>query len=284
MYADDTQMYIPFDEGTSEEALRRLELCIAEIRRWLSKNFLKLNDEKTEFLVIGKPHVVKNMKNGGSIMIGETQVRTSTSARNIGAVVDSTLNMADQVNSVSKACYLSLRHISQIRPYLTEDATATLVNALITSKLDNLNCLLYGLPAYMLKRLQLIQNNAGRLVTKTKKMDNITPILKRLHWLPVKYRIDYKMLLLCYKALNGAAPTYLTALLHPYVPSRELRSSSKNLLVEPPARLKHYGERAFAVAAPKLWNSLPEALKCCDSVHSFKTGLKTHLFKQSFKE
>ena len=134
----------------------------------------------------------------------------------------------------------------------------------------------------MLRRLQLIQNNAARLITRTRGTEHITPILKKLHWLPVKYRIEYKLLLLCFKALNGIAPSYLTSMLSLYVPKRNLRSASKNLLVEPPARLKRYGERAFSVAAPKLWNVLPEALKSCNNVNGFKTALKTHLFKKAF--
>ena len=135
--------------------------------------------------------------------------------------------------------------ISQIRSFITEDAVSTLVNALVTSKLDNLNSLLYGLSDIKIQQLQYIQNNAARLITKTRKYQNITPILKTLHWLPVAFRIQYKILLLCFKSLNGLGPKYLAELFLPYEPDRDLRSSEQKLLQEPRFRLNTYGSRAF---------------------------------------
>ena len=190
--------------------------------------------------------------------------------------------MEAQVSSVCRACYNSLHQIGQIRRYLTQDATATLVNALVTSKLDNLNGMLYGIPEYVLKKLQLIQNSSARLVTRTRKYDSITPVLIKLHWLPVVNRIEYKILLLCFKAINGDAPKYISAMLTPYQPTRCLRSATKNLLVEPSPRLKRFGERAFSVAGPKLWNALPECLKLYDNIDIFKRSLKTHLFRKEY--
>ena len=141
---------------------------------------------------------------------------------------------------------------------------------------------MYGLPDVRIKQLQQIQNNAARLVLKAKKYDNITPILKKLHWLPITFRIEYKILLLCFKSLNGLGPKYLAELLLPYVPNRCLRSSDQKLLIEPKSRLKSYGDRAFSVCAPKLWNKLPLALRTCGKVDVFKRNLKTYLFKQAF--
>ena len=138
------------------------------------------------------------------------------------------------------------------------------------------------MPDYMLRRLQLVQNTSARLIMRLKKFESITPALIKLHWLPIKYRIQFKILLLCYKAIKGESPQYMSALLTAYIPSRNLRSSTKNLLVEPPANLKRYGERAFSVAAPKLWNALPEIIKSQDSINSYKSALKTHLFKLAF--
>ena len=100
-----------------------------------------------------------------------------------------------------------------------------------------------------------------------------------LCWLTVRKRITFKILLLTYKALYGLAPTYLSELLTLYKPPRCLRSEISNLLVVPKYRTKSYGERAFAVAAPTLWNKLPYAIKNSESVAAFKTSLKTFLFK-----
>jgi len=125
-------------------------------------------------------------------------------------------------------------------------------NAFVTAKLDSCNSLLYGLPKHLLSRLQSIQNTAARVVTHTGKFDHITPVLKQLHWLPVCYRIISKILLLVYKALNGTVPYYISELLRYNTSQWKLRSSSQHLLATPKARLKTYGERAFAVAAPRL--------------------------------
>ena len=157
MYADDTQVYLRFKNCNSQSALEKLEQCIGEVRQWMKDNFLKLNDSKTEFLVLdsrkSKPVDVQ------SVTIGEECVTAVSSARNIGSIIDRHLTMEDQVSNVCRNCYLRLRQISQIRPYLTEEATATLVHALIISKLDCYNSLLIGIPGWLKRKLQLIQNN-----------------------------------------------------------------------------------------------------------------------------
>jgi hypothetical protein len=248
----------------------------------MSNNHLKLNDSKTEFLVIGKPNTLKKMEHISEIRIGETKVRAVKSARNIGAVLDSELNMVNHVNSIVRSCYGHLREISHIRHYLTQEAAATLVNSIITSRLDYVNSLLFGLPEYTVRKLQLIQNNAARLVCRKRKRDHVTPLLKTLHWLPIDYRIQFKINLLTYKSLHGLAPSYLSCILTPYQPSRTLRSTTQNKLLEKRARCKKSGDRAFPMCAPKLWNSLPVSVRDCDSVSSFKTALKTLYFKRAF--
>ena len=106
--------------------------------------------------------------------------------------------------------------------------------------------------------LKYVQNCAARLVTRTRSSEHVTPVLRRLHWLPVRQPFTYKILLLTYKALNGMALRYIADLLRPYTPTRQLRSSSKYLLITPKSNLKSYGDRSFQVAAPRLWNSLTE--------------------------
>ena len=118
-------------------------------------------------------------------------------------------------------------------PSLSDSVTETLIHSFITSRLDYSNGVLSGLPSKALDRLQYVQNSAARLLTHTKPWEHITPILKKLHWLPVKQRITYKILLLTYKALHSLAPQYITHLLHPYSQSRSLRSTGKDLLSIP---------------------------------------------------
>ncbi|KAK2170581.1 hypothetical protein LSH36_2g17002, partial [Paralvinella palmiformis] len=135
------------------------------------------------------------------------------------------------------------------------DALVTVVHAFVTSRIDYCNSLLYGISDYNINRLQRIQNSAARIVTNTRKYDHITLILQKLHWLPVGHRIHFKMLL-TYKSINDMAPEYLCELVSIRKSSRKLRSSSQILLQVPVSRLKSYGDCAFSVAAPNLWNRL----------------------------
>ena len=120
-----------------------------------------------------------------------------------------------------------------------------------------LTSLLYGLPNYLIQRLQHVMNAAAKLITCKRKLDNVTPLLIKLHWLPVRQRIVFKIFLYAFKALHGVTPTYLAELISPYVPRRALRSTDQLLLEQPMHKLKSVGLRAFSVCMSYLWNSLP---------------------------
>ena len=138
---------------------------------------------------------------------------------------------------------------------------------------------MFGIPKGLMSQLQKRQNHAARVIIQWRKYDHITPVLVDLHWLPVKQRIDFKILLLTYKALNGLAPAYIRELLTPYIPARTLRSMDNNLLEPPKCRLEYFGKRSFAAAAPVLWNDLPLHIKQSPSVDIFKSRIKTRLFQ-----
>ena len=152
----------------------------------------------------------------------------------------------------------------------------------VISRLDYGNSLLYGLPDLLLDKLQRAQNAAARVVLKASRYDHVTPILETLHWLPVRYRIQYKIILTTYTASHLLAPSYLINLLEFYQPIRTLRSSPESLLVVHRAHLRQFGNRAFCIAAPSLWNDLPRNMRTCDSFYQFKILLKTYLFKRAF--
>ena len=191
--------------------------------------------------------------------------------------------MDHHVNSVTRTCYAQIRKIGHIRKYLTTNATKSLINSLVTSRLDYCNGLLYGLPKSTLNKLQIAQNTAARLITKTPRFDHITPILKELHWLQVQDRIKYKILIQTYKSLNGQSPVYMQDMLKIYEPKRNLRSKSEATTLElPKRRTSTYGDRRFRAAAPTLWNTLPPTLRSATTLNSFKRALKTHLFKNAY--
>ena len=188
--------------------------------------------------------------------------------------------MDNQVNALCKAAYFHIRNISAIRKYLTEDTTKHLVHGLVTSRLDYGNSLLYGITQRNINKLQLIQNTSAHLITRTKKHDHITDVLRKLHWLPITERIKFKILLLTYRVPNGTASSYLCDLLTVYKPARCLRSSNQQQLVVPRVASKSFGNRAFYYAAPKLWNNLPCHIRQCTSIDTFKCKFKRHLFTQ----
>ena len=280
LYADDTQLYLAFEptDPSKKVSVEHLEACIAKIRSWMAENFLKLNDDKTEFLILGTCDQLKKLS-PTVLHIGDSEIKPTVSARNIGAIFDSNMKMEKHIDTICKSAWYHLRRIGSIRKYLNMTSTKTLVHAFVTSKLDNLNSLLYGLSDKLINKLQRVLNAAARLVTETKKFDHITPVLKNLHWLPIRQRINYKILLLTYKALNGEGPEYLKELL---IPAAGLRSKEKLLLKTASTKLVTYGDRAFSAAAPKLWNSLPDELRKSKSTEIFKNKLKTHLFNLAF--
>ena len=174
-----------------------------------------------------------------------------------------------------------MRRISSIRHLLTADATKTLICAFVLTRIDYCNSLLAGVPNYLTHRLQSIQNNAARLVCKASKYDHISPLLQSLHWLPVSKRISYKVSSLTYSSPFANGPSYLSDLLQLYTPSRNLRSSADGrLLVLPRYRNVSLGGRSFAYQASTTWNGLPLDLRHLESLSSFKSKLKTHLFSQ----
>jgi len=286
MYADDTQLFISFDPPECEEAKLRMMACLKDIRKWMAEHHLKLNDDKTEVMLIGSKHNLKKINSVSSIMVGDTEVNIVKSAKNIGVIIDSNLSMEQQVNNVTRLCYMHMYQIGKIRQFLDETTAGKLVCSLVLSRLDFSNALLFGLPDSLLDKLQAVQNNAAHLVMKRSKHEHVTPLLAHLHWLPVRQRIRYKILLLTFKCLLGQAPSYLSELLELYVPTRSLRSSSssQNLLRERRSKLKRCGDRAFAVCAPKLWNKLPESLHTITTLNAVKSILKTYIYKDSFNE
>ena len=120
------------------------------------------------------------------------------------------------------------------------------------------------------------------ILARTKRFEHITPVLASLHWLPIKFHIDFKVLLITFKALNGLAPPYLKDLLHPFIPARTLRSQNAGLLIVPRVGKCTLGGRAFSYRAPLLWNNLPSDIRGADSLSIFKSRLKSYLYSKSF--
>ena len=273
IYADDTQLYLSIKPITQQA----VDIGVARL-----EGRLKLNADKTEVLVLGTPKQRAKISVPSISVNGEIVRILNIPIGNLGSVFDPSMNMAAHVSKAVKSANYYLRNIGRIRKYLTAESSKSAVISLVTSRFDYCNGLLCGIPEELICKLQRVQNNAARVIALTKKHDHITPVLKELHWLPVRKKIEFKILLLAYKCLHGTAPSYLRELLKEYVPPRTLRSTSKNLLCEPRTNMKTYGDRSFSACAPKLWNQLPDNILAAGSVAIFKRQLKTHLFKDVY--
>ena len=184
-------------------------------------------------------------------MVGTHGIVFSDKVRNLGFILDSNLTMKQHLIKTCQTAYNKLKRISSIRRYRTEDAAKQLVTSCVLSRLDYCNSLLMGIPNSVIQPMQKVQNTATRLILRAPRHQNCTPFLQQLHWLPVSERIEYKTVFMCYNAITGSAPSYLSKLPHIYSPSRSLRSSSDTRMLKfQRFNRKTHGFRNFSHLAP----------------------------------
>jgi len=251
------QLYLPLRHNESS-ALTKLLDCLNDVKQWLGKNFLHLNDSKTECILFG------------------TSPLSSTFAENSGILAPSFKT------HVVRTSFFQLRLLAKVKPFLNRQDLEKAIHAFISSRLDYCNALYVGLSQSSIGRLQLVQNAAARFLISMSRREHISPVLSSLHWLPVRFRIDFKLVMFVFKAINGLAPTYLSEILTIRDPGRALRSSGQLLLDVPRSKCKQWGDRSFAVAAPRLWNKLPPDIRTATDLNLFKSKLKTHFFSLAF--
>ena len=282
LYADDTQIYFVFDVNSTNPDLSSVRNCFRDIKTWMTSNFLKLNDDKTEFIDIG--YYVSPIK---SLNLGEFSFEPVTKAKNLGFLFDHQLNLNDQINAVSQACYLNQRNLRRIGARLTHELKVQLVHSNILSIIDYCNAVYGGLTDKNIHKLQKIQNNAVRFIFNLygkKARTHITPYLKKLHFLPVAFRIKYKVVLLVFKCLNNIAPSYLCNMIELRdIRRRSVRRDDDYTILKtpkPPNFTRTYA--AFSYHGPSVWNELPYKIRCLSDIEQFKRDLKTYYFGLAF--
>ena len=282
LFVDDTQFFISIED--IEDTTRKIYNILSDIKEWMNKKKLKLNEGKTEVLLIGTKRNVQNFNDMDTMQIGDNRIELKDSVKDLGVRIDKGLTLNEQINSVVKlACY-NLRNIAFIKIYLDEASVKKLVHNLVINRLDFCNSLYFDLPMYQLKKIQKVMNRAARLVGGVSLREHITPTLIELHWLPIKARIVYKICVLTYIALNKDKPKYLREKLTLFNTGLEVRirhSYEVHRLTEPRART-NLGARAFSNCAPRLYNKLPNQLKECVNLANFKKKLKTYLFEKCY--
>lgn len=278
-YADDLQLIFDFDHLPSSVSNFQSTLCF--ISSWMNSNQLKLNPDKTELILTG------GSANPWNASFWPTELGTSpipaSSVKSLGILISNDLSMKAQIGAVVSSCFFQLRKLRKISRFLTTEALTLAILALVTSRIDYANSLYVGIPAYQQHRLQLVQNQAARLIARLSRRQHIQPLLKHLHWLPVNKRSAFKLGCITFNALAGKGPTYILSKIHQYKPTRALRSSHSNLLSTFSFKRERVGGLRFSVLAPKFWNSLPMEIRLTESYGEFRKLLKTYLFTQAYQ-
>ena len=247
-------------------------------------NKLKINDSKSEFIVFRSPQLKCDLS-GLSVNVGESQITQSLKVRDLGVTFDQFLNFYDHITAICRSTYFHIRNIGKIRNLLSYNACSTIIHALISCRLDYCNSLLYNVPTHKTDRLQRLQNQCARILTKSPRREHITPVLKSLHWLEIQDRITSKILMLTYKSYYSIAPTYLCELISRRESSvnTRLRSDQHQLIMPPISKdcSNTFLERSFIHAAPCEWNKLSECIRT-SSFDSFRKSVKIMLFTQQY--
>ena len=283
LYADNQQLYLSFKPSKAEakeQCIEQLQGCIADIRNWMSADMLKLNNEKTEFIMFGTNHQLKKTQSTSTrIAIGNTNVLAIDHACNLGFLMDNTLKNQSHINKLTSSTFNQLMNIRRIHLKLDWETTKYIIQALVISKLDYCNSLLLRSADYQLNKMQWIQNMACRIVCNLHKFNNVTSSMQGLHWLKIPYQIQFKIAHIMFKCLNDQAPKYLTDLLPSKQKTQQLHSSTSNRYPSILDRSSLAHNASFLAAGPRLWNGLPKNIRLQPSLDMFRSNLKTHLFK-----
>ena len=288
MYADDIQCYFGFASDTPMTLIvKKIQCFVSDLKSWMNANFLLLNEQKTNFVEFVPSRNVNRVIS--AINFFETEpLSPCVSIKTLGMLFDNKLNLSDHLNKVVSICYSNLRNLGKIASKLSVKLKIQLVHSMILCHLDYCNALFYGLLDCMLRRLTKVLYAAVRFIFSFKysqRRYHMLPFLKKLHFLPIKYRINFKIALLVFKCLKHCAPGYLQELIVLHKPSAayDFRRNCDLLLLEKTSQLNYNkSESIFSHASVTVWNDLPLDIRESSSISSFKTKLKTHYFNMAF--
>ena len=205
-YADDTQLFVHLSCKNVTSAFNKLNSCLQDVQEWMSSSMLKLNPEKTKFIIFGSHAQLKKLDSYLPVRIFGKLLHPSAVVKNLGVWFDANFPFADHVRNICKTCFI----LRRVRQYLADEAAVLAANDLMSSCLDYYNSLFRSLSSFNMHKLQCIQNTLGRIVTNCNRYSRATPILKKLHWLPVEFRCIFKTAILVYKFLHSGHPSYFS--------------------------------------------------------------------------
>ena len=276
-YADDNAGYQVFTMSSTNNVLNlSIPSLISNISNWMHQYFLKINEDKTKIIVFGSRYFKSNLTIDNVITDNNETIDIVNKVKYLGAYLDDSLSMKGHINKITSQCYSNLRKIKSIRSFLTQQQCELLINATVTSRIDYSNALFFKLNwSNCLAKLSKIQSYASKIILKKGRRQGL-PFIERLnvlHWLSIKKRVAYKVLLLVFKCLHNKAPLLLSALVPVNSSARQTNALSTRLFYP----TSSYGQRAFSYYAPRLWNALP-TMRTIELLSEFKSKLKTFLF------
>ena len=272
-FADDHQIYASFTPEFQYEMLKGgLNTAMNNILTWMHQFYLKLNPEKSKVIIFGSQEVLNKITINGTFL-NNGCIRFVNNVKNLGFYLDSTLSYDYQVNQVVRSCFMSVKNISRIKHFLGYEQKRMVISSLVLSKLDYCNCMYIGSHSNNLRKLQSVQNSAARLIFGCQNSASLPSLFNKLHWLPIKNRLIFKLCLYVHKCLYHSAPEDLMSLINT---GDSFIRTGKLLYTYTPQTM--YGTKAFSVCAPKAWNSMPINLRFEPDLPNFKKCLKTFLF------
>ena len=259
-YTDDSKLYVHCKAHDAAVTCSRIVSCIRDIDNWMASNWLKLNPDKTQFIILGSRQQLAKV-NCDSIHLDNADIPFSLKVNCLGVILDAELTMLQHIRGLTGRCFYQLRQIRAIQKSLTVETVKLLVHTFVNSRLNYCNSILQGVSAVHLQKLQTIQKGAAWIVARRRKFDPITSTIRdELHWLPIVKRIHFKQCMLVYRSVHGMAPSYIADMCVKHSFESELYnlcSAVRGELVVPLARKSTLGSRRIKYSGSSLWNALP---------------------------
>ena len=276
-YVDDSKISLSFPIYDKLQAKAALEEDLNNVAFWCCTNSLLPNPGKTKFLLLGTPQLLNTFCVDFTVNFLDKTLHPTFTARDLEISLDLHLKYDTHISELVSSCSSSLCLINRIRHLLDHETLTYIIKTLVLSKLFHCSTVWANTAEKNIKKLQLVQNFAARIITNTRKFDHITPVLQELKWLPVDKHLIYRDTLQIYKCLNGLSPPYLSNQFQ-YQSSTHLRTRHNTDLIIPKFKTST-GQRSFHYRAIKLWNNLDEQLRSIDNIRTFKAELKKSLLK-----
>ena len=274
-YADDNLGFRAFTARSSVTTLLSdVPDCIQSIKSWTKEHFLKINSGKTQVIVFGTPNFLSSLHLPIIRSADGALIPVRKSIEYLGVTLDCKMSYNTHVSHICSTMNYYMKNLRSIRKFMSISTAETFVHALITNRLDQCNSLFVGMSQTNLAKLQVLQNSAMRLVLQLPARSHTSQHLRDYHWLSVKERCHFKLLVLVFKCLNNLAPDELVSKL-------QLRSAI-NMIFE--TNVFHpstaVGKRSFSHLGPRLWNSVPREVRVIPNLDNFKASLKHFLFDE----